>query len=95
MIISSTVTDTKERTSMTNNSAVMLSTSDNPFNPFIEFDEWLNFDLAKGYDCCGKLARLTTISDSMTEKETNDEISQAIDNLVAIDPLNLYIKVSE
>ena len=29
----------------------MLTTIDNPFDPFEQFDEWLMFDKQKGY-CC-------------------------------------------
>ena len=28
---------------------VRITTIDNPFNPFTEWDEWFNFDLQKGY----------------------------------------------
>ena len=31
---------------------VMLSTSDNPFNPFDDFENWLAFDREKDYKSC-------------------------------------------
>ena len=37
----------------------MLTTVDNPFNPFTEFDSWLAYDEQSGYNTNGLLARLT------------------------------------
>ena len=34
----------------------MLSTSDNPYNPFTQFKEWYSFDISKGYNTCSYLA---------------------------------------
>ena len=41
-----------------NNNEFMITTFDNPFDPFYQFDEWLLFDNMKGYNTCGHLARL-------------------------------------
>ena len=38
--------------------AVMLSTIDNPFNPFDDFDSWFHYDIEKGYNSCSYLARI-------------------------------------
>lgn len=32
----------------------MLTTIDNPYNPFDKFDEWLDYDLLAGHNCCAK-----------------------------------------
>lgn len=37
---------------------VMLSTSDNPFNPFTEPRDWFFFDYYHGYNTLGYLARV-------------------------------------
>ena len=34
----------------------MLSTIDNPFNPFVDFDSWKNFDEDQGYNTCEYLS---------------------------------------
>ena len=39
----------------------MLTTFDNPFNPFTEFDRWWKEDLLLGHNCCGLLANESTI----------------------------------
>ena len=54
---------------MSNNKEFMLSTIDNPFNPFTDYDSWYSYDLEKGYDSCGLLARIAKISDELTDKD--------------------------
>lgn len=71
----------------------MLTTVDNPFNYFEQFDSWLMFDLEKGYQCCEKLAKVARISDDMTQKEIDEEIHRAIDEIMKYDFLDLYTKV--
>lgn len=71
----------------------MLTTVDNPYDPFDNFKEWNVFDVLAGYDCCGKLARLAKVSDSFTEEENAAEIERAIDRIVALDFTNKYKKV--
>ena len=70
-----------------------VTTIDNPFNPFDDFTSWLMFDTEKGYYSSSKLARLTNLKDDMTEKEESEEIERAVDRLIEIDPLDIYIKV--
>ena len=72
---------------------VNITTIDNPFDPFDDFASWFMFDVEKGYYTSSKVARLTKLTDDMTEKEENEEIERAIDRLIEIDPLDIYIKV--
>lgn len=71
-----------------------LTTHDNPFDPYEQFDSWYLFDMEKGYDCCGKLNRLSNFEDDMTQIEIHKEIENAIDKLIAIDFTNTYKKVT-
>ena len=73
----------------------MLSTIDNPFNPFENFDSWFLFDVEKGYNSCAYLARITKMSDEFTEDEEAEESERAIDEIIKYDFMNLYIKVTE
>lgn len=70
----------------------MLTTFDNPFNPFDQFDSWFQFDIEKGYYSCSRLARIAKISDDFTEKEINEETERAIDEIVKYDFMNIYKK---
>jgi hypothetical protein len=71
----------------------MLTTSDNPFNYFTDFSSWYLFDMEKGYNSCGYLARIANLSDDMTQIERNQEIERAIDEIIAINPLPIWQKV--
>ena len=73
----------------------MLSTIDNPFNPFEDYSSWLMFDKEKGYDSAERLMRIAKLTDDMTQKEENEEIERAIDERIKYDILNVYIKVSK
>lgn len=72
---------------------VMLTTVDNPYNPFDDFTSWLMYDIEKGYDTNGKLARIAELKDEMTEEEQNIEIERAIDRIIEIDPTDLFKKI--
>lgn len=72
---------------------VMLTTIDNPYNPFTEWNEWLQFDLAMGYDTSGYLARVTITSDELSEADQDWAIEDAIDEIVRENVLGIYKKV--
>ena len=72
----------------------MLSTIDNPFNPFEQFTAWLLFDKEKGWNCCEVFDRVANITDEMTQKEINEETERAIDQIIEHDFLNIYKKVT-
>lgn len=71
----------------------MLSTIDNPFNPFEQFTSWFMFDTDKGYNCSSRLARIAKYSDDFTQKEIDEETERAIDRIIELDFLGIYIKV--
>ena len=73
----------------------MLTTVDNPYNPFIDFERWFEFDELTGYRSCEKIDRLTHINDGMSEEEKDDAIEKAIDTIVLNDFTGLYRKVDE
>lgn len=74
-------------------SKCMLTTFDNPFDPFEQFTSWYLFDVEKGYNTCSYLARIAHFSDDMTEKEEDEENERAIDEIIRLNPLNIYKKV--
>ena len=73
----------------------MLTTVDNPYNPFDNFKSWFLFDVQKGYNSCSYLARIAKTSEIMSEQENNEEIERAIDEIIEKDFLNVYIKVKQ
>lgn len=77
------------------NKAIALTTIDNPWSFFNNFDEWLQFDTINHYNCCGIVARLSNVSQDMTEKEKEAAVREAIINFVKEDPTTLYTIVEE
>lgn len=67
-----------------NEQDLMLTTFDNPFNPFTDFIRWWKEDLLLGHDCCGTLAReanTSTLSgDSINDKEIRDAMNRIVKN---------------
>ena len=73
----------------------MLTTKDNPYNPFDNFDSWYRFDMDKGYSSCSYLDRIARTSDQLTEEENALEIERAIDEIIKYDFQNIYRKVKQ
>lgn len=72
----------------------MLTTIDNPYNPFEQFTLWYLFDKEKGYNTCERLARLANITSDMSQKEIDEETNRAMDKLIEIDFLNIFKRIS-
>lgn len=73
----------------------MLTTIDNPYDPFKEFTLWWLFDMEQGYYTCEYLASKVKFSEDMTEKEMDEEIDRAMDEIIDDDFLNIYKKTWE
>ena len=71
----------------------MLTTYDNPFNPFEQFSSWFLFDVEKGYNTGSYLARIAKLSDEMSQQEEDEEVERAIDEIIKYDFMNIYKKV--
>lgn len=74
---------------------VAITTFDNPFDPFKQFESWFMFDVEKGYNTCSYLARIANVTDDMSEQEANAEIERAIDEIIQYDFMNMYKKVKK
>lgn len=55
-----------------------LTTVDNPYSPYEQFEDWYRFDTDKGYNSSGLLMRMAYTSDQLTDAENAYEIEQAI-----------------
>lgn len=73
----------------------MLTTIDNPYNPFDDFTLWLLYDKELGYNTCEFLARIAKLSSDLSDKETEDEIERAMNEIIEHDPFNVYKKVTK
>lgn len=82
----------------------MLTTIDNPYDPYTQFQFWYGFDTSKriipqvdenvpvSTDCCAYLAREAITSYDMTDEEAMIERHRAIDEIIRLDPFHIYVK---
>ncbi|AXQ61320.1 hypothetical protein SEA_LIBERTYBELL_79 [Streptomyces phage LibertyBell] len=71
----------------------MLSTSDNPFNPHTQWDEWLAWDMGR-YNSLSLLARVAKVSDELPDSVNDSEVDDAIDEIVRENVSGMHIKVA-
>lgn len=73
----------------------MVTTIDNPFDPFTSFSQWYAFDVASGYYTSAYLARVVSTSDELSEADQDLAMEQAIDEIVQENVLGIYRKVTQ
>jgi hypothetical protein len=73
----------------------MLSTKDNPYDPFTQWDEWYAWDFDHGYYTPDYLARLVVQSNDLSETDQALAIENAIDEIVFENINGMYIKVEK
>ena len=71
----------------------MLTTSDNPFDPFDQFVEWYNFDVAKGYNTCAYLARIVVTSEDLSDADQAAATDQAIEEILQFNLTGNYVRL--
>lgn len=64
------------------NKEVFITTVDNPYDYFKQFDEWLNYDRLKGYFTLEYLGRLVHTAPDLSEEDEKLEIERAIDKII-------------
>ena len=75
--------------------ASMLTTIDNPFDPFTQFDSWFQFDERKGHHTCQFLAKIARTSSDMSESDYERELERAIDEIVKFNVRGIDKKVTQ
>lgn len=71
----------------------MLTTVDNPYDPFTQWDEWYAWDMTAGYHTPGLLARMVRTSDDLSDADQHQAIQMAIDECVRENVLGVLKKV--
>jgi hypothetical protein len=74
------------------NEEAMLTTVDNPWSPFTDYDAWYAYDHAQGYDTPGYLARIANVSLDLSEADLDAAIDDAIDTIVTENVSGIYRK---
>lgn len=54
-----------------------LTTSDNPYNPFKDFDKWYAYDEQMGYHTCGLVARFSRTAEGLSDEQNERAIYDA------------------
>lgn len=72
----------------------MLTTDDNPYNPFDNYDEWYAYDSRLGYHTPSLLARVAVLSDDISETDQSRAIELAIDEIVSENVSGKHMKVT-
>lgn len=72
----------------------MLSTSDNPYNPWTAFEEWRSWDEAQGYHSLSLLARIARSSDELSDQLQSDAMEDAINEIVTENVSGVHIRVA-
>jgi hypothetical protein len=69
---------------------IMLTTTDNPWNPFTNWNEWYAWDHAHGYDTPSYLARVSGFSFDLSEPEQERVLRDAISEILQLNVLGIY-----
>lgn len=84
---------------MNANPEVAVTTTDNPYNPLTNFDEWDNYDRLQGYNTSEYLARVVRTTTDFGDGNYADDIDRAINEIVALNLISWtypdvsYVKV--
>lgn len=72
---------------------VFVTTIDNPYDYFTQFNEWYSFDESKGYCTCEFVDRLIFDSDQLSDEDNAAELERVVDEIVKYNIIGLYKKV--
>ena len=72
----------------------MLTTDDNPYNPFTQWPEWYMYDETSGHHTTGLLARMVKTSSEMSEADQLKAIEDAMDEIVSLNASGRHLLVS-
>lgn len=72
----------------------MLTTFDNPYSPFDQFNEWMLFDIQMGYNSCERLGRIIKLEDDMSDMEREKAMQDAIDEIIKYDDAGIFVRAT-
>lgn len=73
---------------------VWLTTSDNPFNCFDDFEKWFNWDKNHGYNLCKWIMNLARVSETFSEEDNAAEVERVCRNLLFLNPFGNFVLVT-
>lgn len=72
-----------------------VTTLDNPYDYFTQFDEWYAFDTEKGYNTCAYIARIANTSKEMSDADYEQAVNDAVDEIVRLNITGNYKRVRQ
>ena len=72
---------------------VAITTLDNPFDPFVDFDKWFQFDESKGYHSSRLVSKIALTSSELSDDDNTRAIEAAIDFVVEMNPTGNMTKI--
>ena len=75
--------------------AKMLTTKDNPYDPFDQFDEWYGYDQDHKHFTCEYLARSVASSPLVSELEDIQTRNDTIDQICRLNATGLWVCVEK
>lgn len=73
--------------------AVMVTTTDNPYDPRTNFPAWYSWDIKHGYHTCAYLARVLHETDDFPQEYNDRLVEEAIDEIIELHAGKLYKKL--
>lgn len=73
----------------------MLTTADNPYNPFTQPDEWDALDRLYGYNTLSYLARIYTGSNELSDADQDRLWQDAITEIISMNLTGNYLRVTK
>lgn len=72
-----------------------LTTIDNKYNPFTQFDQWYAYDMEMQYKTCEMLGWFAKTSTESDDDVYDDDVSFAIQKILELNPFGRHYKVYE
>lgn len=73
----------------------LLTTTDNPYDPFTQFEDWYNYDYSQGYKTSEYLARIAKTSDELSDEDNEVAIEEAMNEILFLNVTGNYIRVTK
>ena len=73
----------------------MVTTVDNPFDYFTQFDEWNAYDTQHGYNTLAYLARVCVTNPDSSEIEKTMDINDAVEDILRLNITGMYKRIEE
>jgi hypothetical protein len=73
----------------------MLTTDDNPYDPFTQWNQWYTYDETSGHHTTGLLARIVKTSHHLSDADQDKAIEDAMQEIVDLNASGLHRLVTE